>query len=401
MKRILNPALAASCALLLAACERAKTFDYEPTASTRAVASAPLTRVVGAPLAPVTPLDVAGQVDSVDALILPPPEAGAIQRIRERHFVNGTRQEIVLRGDAHGENVVEVSLRTHSGPQGGSGLLQISPPSERGVRGEIIGRFPNMAMHIVTRPLSNALGPIGVAVGRREDGARCAFAWQWVEDARQVWPGPGGLARMGALFAADAPASIRMRLCRADATADQLVSMIEGVSVGAREALERVMRMDRRAYAAGPGPLAPAIEDQRFGSERLGSDLVPVGRSLDAALGAPAPLARVAASPARVAVARPAPAPARKAKPAPPPRKAERAREREQARERVREPSPEPAAPLWGQTQSGPRYMAPVSPGAGAGAVAPSPAAVAPRLNPSLPPQAYRGPASSESWRGR
>ena len=211
---------------------------------------------------------------------------------------------------------------------------------------------------------------------------------------------------MGALFASDAPASIRMRLCRADATADQLVSIIEGVSFGARDALERVMRMDRRAYAAAPGPLAPAVEGQRFGADRLSSDLLPVGRSLDAALGAPAPLARVAASPARVASppARVAAAPpARKAKPAPPPRKAERARDREQERERVREPSAEPAAPLWGQAQSGPRYMAPVSPGpgAGAGAVAPSPTAVAPRLNPSLPPQAYRGPASSESWRGR
>lgn len=397
MRRVLCPALVASSALLLAACGLDKTLDYEPTASTR---------VVSAPLAPVTPLDAAGQVDSMDALILPPPEAGAIQRVRERHFVNGTRQEIVLRGDSYGENVVEVSLRTHSGPQGGSGLLQIGPPSERGVRGEIIGRFPNMAMHIVTRPLSNALGPIGVAVGRREDGARCAFAWQWIEDAREVWPGPGGLARMGALFASDAPASIRMRLCRADATADQLVSIIEGVSFGARDALERVMRMDRRAYAAAPGPLAPAVEGQRFGADRLSSDLLPVGRSLDAALGAPAPLARVAASPARVASppARVAAAPpARKAKPAPPPRKAERARDREQERERVREPSAEPAAPLWGQAQSGPRYMAPVSPGpgAGAGAVAPSPTAVAPRLNPSLPPQAYRGPASSESWRGR
>lgn len=319
MKPMLCLALALPLALPLAGCAGPEV-DYLPTGSVdrplappaplKPVVAAPFAPVSAAPLAPVVAAAPAAEEGFADALTMLPPEAGSVVRVRERHFANGTRQDIVLRGDQYGENVIEVSVRTQDAVQGtGPGLLQIGPPSERGVRGEIIGRFPNMSMHIVTRPLSNALGPFGVAVGRRGDGARCAFAWQWISDAREVWPvRGGGFGRVGALFAADAPASVRIRLCRTDATVDQLVSMIEGLATGTGESLQRIVQMDRRSFAAEPGGYAPLAPEGR-----PVADLMPVGRTLESALGPP-PSAPVAAAPrpSRVA-AKPAP----RAKPKP------------------------------------------------------------------------------------
>jgi hypothetical protein len=395
MKPMLCLALALPFVLPLAGCAGPEV-DYLPTGSVdRPLAPpAPLKPVVAAPLAPVV-VAPAAEEGFADALMMLPPEAGAVMRVRERHFANGTRQDIVLRGDQYGENVIEVSVRTQDAVQGtGPGLLQMGPPSERGVRGEIIGRFPNMSMHIVTRPLSNALGPFGVAVGRRGDGARCAFAWQWIEDAREVWPARGGgFGRMGALFAANTPASVRIRLCRTDATVDQLVSAIEGLATGTGESLQRIVQMDRRNFVGEPGGYAPLAPEGR-----PVADLMPVGRTLESALGPP-PSASVAAAPrpSRVGAK---PAPRAKPKPQPRPQPVRAARKpAEREPERASEP-PAPPAPLWGQGQpTGPRYMAPVAAAPG-GAAAPSVAAPA-RLNPHLPAQAYRGPASGALWQGQ
>ncbi|HEY8578524.1 MAG TPA: hypothetical protein VIL72_01460, partial [Beijerinckiaceae bacterium] len=117
----MKPLTSVSCllplALLLAACgpsgrERAREFNADGSAI---VAAAP---------------GAGEEID--DALLLLPIDAGPVARLRERHYANGTRQEIVMRGEgALGDNVIEVAVRTESAVKPAREGLQIGPPDER------------------------------------------------------------------------------------------------------------------------------------------------------------------------------------------------------------------------------------------------------------------------------
>ncbi len=322
----------------------------------------------------------AGNQDISAALFYLPIEAGVVTAVRERNFVDGTRQEIALAPDrlTKGENVIEVSLRASSSSVGGPGQMQMGKPSERGVRSEILSRFPEVRMGIVTRAMSNAYGPVGLAIGKHANGARCVFAWQWIDDIRQAGgAGSSGFARLGALVSGGAaPASIRVRICRGDQTVDQLAAMVEGLRLGESSTLARIMSMDRRnilpdsvATVSGSTAAVTALPD-----------------SLEATLiGSPAPET--------------------KAKPAAPPRRA--ARPAPRFKRVARRPAPRsdddgtPAA-AFNAAQAyqspvapgGPRYMAPVA-GAEAGTTPPPaayPAQAQAQFGAGLPPQAFRGP---------
>lgn len=373
------------------------------------------------PLSPVVVSSIGtatSREDFSDAIMLLPPEAGAVTRIRERHYPNGTRQDIIMAGGAAGDNVIEVSVRTQDsvGRSMGGQLLQIGEPSERGVRNEIMSRFPDVRMHIVTRPIRNTFGPVGVAVGRRADGARCVFGWQWIADAREAWPNQSNLNRMGALFSSrSAPTSVRIRLCRMDGTVDQLVAMVEGLQAGEGAALGRLLQMDRRGYAGG--------EDSSRGGDVLSTatgDLIPVGGSLEAAIGGGAPVAarapapRMAFTPGPQAAPKAAPKPAVKtrvaARPKPKPAKARiasrkaasKVAQRSVVKPRIATPrvdtDPRPSPEHW-QLHGGPRYMAPVNDRAQDASPVGSIAAPVRRLDPALPAQAYRGPMTTQQWR--
>jgi hypothetical protein len=339
--------------------------------------------------------------------MLLPPEAGAVTRIRERHYPNGTRQDIIMAGGAVGDNVIEVSVRTQDsvGRSMGGQLLQIGEPSERGVRNEIMSRFPDVRMHIVTRPIRNTFGPVGVAVGRRADGARCVFGWQWIADAREAWPNQSNLNRMGTLFSSrSAPTSVRIRLCRMDGTVDQLVAMVEGLQAGEGAALGRLLQMDRRGYAGGD------VVSTATG------DLIPVGGSLEAAIGGGAPVAARAPAPRMVFTPGPQAAPkpavktrvAARAKPKPTKsriasrRAAPKVAQRPVVKPRIAipraAPDPRPSPEHW-QPHGGPRYMAPVNDRAQDASPVGSIAAPVRRLDPALPAQAYRGPMTTQQWR--
>lgn len=366
----------------------------------------------GAVLSPVAASGFGGgsSHDFADAIMLLPPDAGAVTRIRERHYPNGTRHDIIMAGGAAGDNVIEVSVRTQNsmGSTTGGQLLQIGEPSERGVRNEIMSRFPDVRMHIVTRPVRNTFGPVGVAVGRRADGARCVFGWQWIADVREAWPNQSNLNRMGALFSSrSAPTSVRIRLCRMDGTVDQLVAMVEGLQAGKGAALGRLLQMDRRGYAGG--------EDSSRGGDVVSTatgDLIPVAGSLEAAIGGGAPVAARAPAPRMVFTPGPkaAPKPAVKtrvaARPKPMPAKARiasrKAAQRPVVKPRIATPrtapDPRPSPEHW-QPHGGPRYMAPVDGRAQDASPVGSIAAPVRRLDPALPAQAYRGPMTTQQWR--
>lgn len=384
MKRLLILPLAIS----LAGCSFGfAQKDYVSRAETIPVRAEPAS--VGAiPVQGLPPVeDAAAQARSIATLLLP-DGAGAILRVREKHFVNGTRQEIVIAADkgVYGENVIDVHIRTSEASPRHANPMTIGPPSENGIRNEILSRFPDVQMNIVTRPMRNGLGPFGLAIGRHPSGARCVFAWQWVDDLREATPGTSSLAKMNALMAGRGLAtSIRIRLCRSDSTVDQLAAHIEGLRTGSASALERLAGIDRRSIDGEP---------VAANGSRSAPLLKPVTPSLEAAIAKPA--------------ARPSPQRSARATPpraAPQPRPSRQAQRR--AHVRQAEPAPQPA---WSAAQqpvyapppqmappgpTGQRFLAPVagmsSPAYGASA----PAARAPGGAIALPPEAFRGPGAS------
>ncbi len=312
------------------------------------------------------------------ASLLLPEGAGKVLRVREKQYSNGTRQEIIIATDkgTYGENVIDVHIRTAEASAKHTTPLTIGPPSENGIRNEILSRFPDVPMNIVTRPIRNALGPFGLAIGKHPGGARCVFAWQWIEDLREATPGTSGIAKMNALVAGKTlAASVRIRLCRSDSTVDQLASQLEGLQIGSRTALDRIATLDRRSLEGDVVAVSGA---------RSGQLVKPVGGSLEAAITRP-----VKRENAPVQVAR--------AKPKPQARRYVRREQPQQQAAPVQAapvyvpPQPQQAAPA---ANYGQRYMAPVAGMAAPpayGAAGPSP--VGQRSGAvALPPQAYRGP---------
>lgn len=364
----MRPLLLSGLCLAIAGCNM-------PTRDSAFVAQAPTSPIasyaLGQPDAPVPS----------EAMLLLPPEAGNVLRVRERHYRNGTRQEVVLSGGVGGENILEVSLRTAGGDNAPRGELQIGKPSQRGIATEAQARFPGMTMHVVTRPMSNVFGPFGLAIGRR-GAERCVFAWQWIEDLRGAANGSRS-PLASALSGGGMSASVRVRFCRSNMTLDQMASFMEGLRP-VPEAINQVVRMDRRMVGStGVADTAPLSR----GAVAAGGITAPMsGGSLEAALpGAPVSAPRVAAAPApRRTVAR---APAQPAEP------------------RVSRTAPAQAQPTvryqleqGAQPAAGPRYLAPVEGAvtAPAGAVAQTVPYASQRLDSSLPSRAYLGPSASQ-----
>lgn len=339
------------------------------------------------------------------ATVIAPEGAGRIVRVKERHYPNGTRQEIVLGSDrAPGENVIDVSIRTREPDGRDLDSLMIGPPTENGMRNEILSRFPDVQMNIVTRNMRNGLGPFGLAIGRHASGARCVFAWQWIEDLREASPGSSNLIKLNAAMAGRGLAtSLRIRLCRNDSTVDQLAAQIEGLRAGSRDAIERISTMDRRDIGSEPLMVSNA-------APTAGTPLLrPVAGSLEAAMpgGRALPVNAAPTRSVAVAAARTTPVassrtikprqiePRRIAKPQRPVRAPARETARETARvmpPRDRQPipaAPMPAAPAM--QPYGQRYLAPIAQAAPP-TMSPAHAPAMPSsLN--LPPQALQGPA--------
>ena len=297
-----------------------------------------------------------------------PAEMGAVQQVREHPYANAYRQEISLRGGEHGENVVEVSV---AAPAGGVGSLVVGRPSEGGVRSEIIARFHDIPMRIVTSPLGNAAGPFGLAIGKAADGTRCVFAWQWIDDLHAQNGGGSGIAAM--LSSGATPASVRVRLCRKNATVDELANLVQQIRPVGGPAVDRVLASGaRRPVAVAVGAPASSV----LVADATRADTVPVGATLESALGG-SPIPKAAPEAPKPAVAKAAR-----------PRRVRHAKAAEPAVAATETTvSPAPYA-------NGPRYMAPL-PGAAAsqapGVVNAAPAAGG-GFNPQLPAVAYRGP---------
>ena len=181
------------------------------------------------------------------ALAMLPPEAGRITRVSQKDTADGFRQEIIYGQPVPGlgESGIDLRVRTTTSTALEEPLL-LTKPTEAGIRSELAAEFPGMTMQVVDGPRNNAYGPYGLAVGRWANGARCMYAWQWINKLRLN------------NFAEDGqPASVRVRLCHKNATLDQLASHVDRMQID-------VGRYERPRAAAGGNKTTPF-----FGSGKM------------------------------------------------------------------------------------------------------------------------------------
>ncbi|CAN2535137.1 hypothetical+protein [Methylocapsa aurea] len=199
------------------------------------------------------------------AILALPAEARVRGGLEERRYANGWRQSVALDRALMGKGWNELTLDIRAQPAGGGreGEIPMGKPTQEGLRQELALRFPTTRMRIIAKPLRNELGPFGLAVGPGPDGARCAFAWQWVDDLRAV--ARPDAAATTIVRGDEVPASIRLRLCRKGVTEQQFADWFSRLRATEAANVERVVEAARSGVdapvptpAAGDRPTAPA-----------------------------------------------------------------------------------------------------------------------------------------------
>ena len=155
-----------------------------------------------------------------------PPGAGHFTGMVERTDGNIHRQEILLTGSVVGLPVNRAEIvAVRSGGADADALGASLKPSDPGIHAELAARFPRTVMRVIAEPRRNSYGPIGLAVGLAPKGVRCIYAWQWLDAVQAAESGQP----VRALFRSrpTLSASIRISICRAHKTADELASYVE------------------------------------------------------------------------------------------------------------------------------------------------------------------------------
>jgi Cellulose biosynthesis protein BcsN len=159
-----------------------------------------------------------------------PVSAGRVVQVREKRFWNGLYQEVTFAPDPdnRGENGIDFAVETERSRGDRKLAVPIARPTEASIRSEIEARFPGASMQIVNQRHLNPYGEFGLAIGRMSDGARCIYAWQWIDDVHL-----NGTVTLRTGDEADpnlvSPASLRVRLCRLNTSVDDLVALVQKV----------------------------------------------------------------------------------------------------------------------------------------------------------------------------
>ena len=190
-----------------------------------------------------------------------PASAGSVLSIRNMSFSNGLRQVIVLEGPAAmtGENTIVVEALTPPMVGVASGNdLRLAPPSDTEIQSELAKLFPTVAMQISGDVEHGPQGSFGYASGK-SGGLNCLYAWEYLAPRRPL------TLLEGASGTGVYPASVRVRLCRAEPLADLLADMHRltvtppGGSRGITARVAQAPDPSREdALDAAVGPLGPA-----------------------------------------------------------------------------------------------------------------------------------------------
>lgn len=164
------------------------------------------------------------EVPATRAMVVPPPGGPAIVAVLQRNFRNGVSQEIALSTASltPGQNAFYVSLSSGTSPQSEiDDTLTLPPLSQDRIQKEMEDRLPGIEMQTSLVYVQNKFGPFGFATGRSAAGDVCLYAWQRIEPNEPAVLVPGGVI------------SIRLRLCDAAATQEQLLRSMYGFTIAA------------------------------------------------------------------------------------------------------------------------------------------------------------------------
>lgn len=165
------------------------------------------------------------EVPATRAAIVPPPGGPSIVAVLQRSYQNGLSQEIALSTASltPGQNTFYVTLATASTPQSEIDdvlSLPFSITQDRIAR-EMEERLPGIEMQTSLVYVQNKYGPFGFATGRSASGDTCLYAWQRIEPNEPAVFVPGGVI------------SVRLRLCDATATQEQLLRTMYAYTISA------------------------------------------------------------------------------------------------------------------------------------------------------------------------
>lgn len=164
------------------------------------------------------------EVPATRAIVVPPPGGPSIVAVLQRNFQNGVSQEIALATASliSGQNAFYVSLASGTSPHSEiDDVLNPPPLTQDRIQKEMEDRLPGIEMQTSLVYVQNKYGPFGFATGRSSRGDTCLYAWQRIEPNEPAILVPGGVI------------SIRLRLCDAAATPEQLLRSMYGFTISA------------------------------------------------------------------------------------------------------------------------------------------------------------------------
>ncbi|WP_201831174.1 cellulose biosynthesis protein BcsN [Microvirga zambiensis] len=164
------------------------------------------------------------EVPATRAIIVPPPGGPSVVAVLQRTYQDGISQEIALSTASltTGQNAFYVSMlnNTQTNPEQAETLSLPSLSQDR-LLSEMEDRIPGVEMQTSLVYVQNKFGPFGFATGRSSSGDLCLYAWQRIEPNEPAVFLPGGAV------------SVRLRLCDADATVEQLLRVFYGFTIAA------------------------------------------------------------------------------------------------------------------------------------------------------------------------
>ena len=160
-----------------------------------------------------------------DAFVVPPPGGPAMVDILETRYPNATEQKVLLGGNANtsGQNYLQVRF---FGPVGQSGTgrtpLKDRPLATTNMAGELRTEFPGIRMGKAPVYVQNRYGAFGYALGQAA-GDTCLYAWQRI----------AATSTDTLLLRSRGVIQLRLRLCQAGASTEQLLAVMYGFSISA------------------------------------------------------------------------------------------------------------------------------------------------------------------------
>lgn len=164
------------------------------------------------------------EVPATRAIVVPPPGGPSVVAVLQQQYQDGLSQEIALSTASltTGQNAFYVSmLNNTAGNMEIPNTLSLPSMTLDRIQSEMEERMPGAEMETSLVYVQNRFGPFGFATGRSSSGDLCLYAWQRIEPSEPAILVPGGAI------------SVRLRLCDADASVEQLLRVFYGYTIAA------------------------------------------------------------------------------------------------------------------------------------------------------------------------